>query len=66
MSKHFKSYCLQFDDPRIIEIDDATEVYGDGDGWPDVDDPCDLSPSGHHEFNCVIDPEICLHCKRRC
>jgi hypothetical protein len=64
MSKHFKAYTLPFSDPDLI--DDCTQVYGDG--WPDVDDACDKSPSGHHEFDCSLgsDPEICIHCKARC
>lgn len=65
-NKHFKRATLSFADPGEIDIDDADQVYGDG--WPDIDDPCDDSPNGHHEFNCGMgaDPEICIHCGRRC
>jgi hypothetical protein len=44
-------------------IDTAHNVYGDG--WPDVTDACDQSPSGHHEYDAINDPERCLHCKRK-
>lgn len=43
-------------------IDDATEVYGE---WPEIEDICDASPNGHHEFNALSDPETCKHCKRK-
>lgn len=64
--KHFKAYATTFAD--CDEIDDADEVYGAGDDWPDVEDPCEESPSGQHAFNCSpeADPEICIHCGRRC
>ena len=49
--KHFKAYALPFSDPDLI--DEAKEAYGD---WPWIEDPCDISPNGHHEFNCLGDP----------
>lgn len=62
--KHFKTISTTFADPDLI--DDADQVYGDG--WPDIDDPCDKSPNGQHGFDCSpgADPEICVHCGRRC
>jgi len=64
-NKHFKAMVTTFADCDLI--DDATEVYGGGDDWPDVEDACEASPSGQHAFDCSLgaDPEICIHCKKR-
>lgn len=65
MSKHFKTSTDHVDpfDSLISDdpIADAMQVYGDFE-LDDPPDDCDLSPSGHHEFNCVIEPERCIHC----
>ena len=60
-NKHFKAYTLPFSDPD--QIDEATEVYGDID-FPEIEDPCEKSPSEQHEFNALFDPERCIHCRK--
>ena len=62
--KHFKAFTLPFSDPDMI--DESSNVYGDDELFPEIDDPCEKSPNGHHEFNCLGDPEVCIHCGRKC
>ena len=64
MSKHFKRIVVPFSDPDQIvidDMDDATEVYGE---WPEIDTPCDESPSGQCEYR-TPDYETCIHCGRK-
>ncbi len=69
-NKHPKSQLVTtFANPGLFESDDAitdaSETYLD---WPDIDDPCEKSPTAQHAFDCSpgADPEICVHCGRRC
>lgn len=67
-TKHFKVYTIPIADPWDFTSDDAIADAIDAYGEIELDDPpddCDLSPSGHHEFNCVIEPERCIHCGRK-
>ena len=66
-NKHPKSELVTtFSDPGVFESDDpiadAEQVYGD---WPWIEDPCAASPNGHHEFSALIDPERCIHCRKK-
>lgn len=56
-----------FADPGIVDsIDDASEVYGDHDDdeFPEIDTPCELSPSGQCEY-ASSDYDTCIHCGRK-
>lgn len=68
-NRHPKRSALQvaFSDPGdVVDIDDATEAYGDRDDlpYPEIDTPCDESPSGQCEYDARHDPERCIHCGR--
>lgn len=67
MTKPFKRYETSLkDDPVVVEdIDDCQEVYGDHGEFDYPDDTCDASPSGHHEYDALRDPERCKHCGRK-
>lgn len=41
------------------EIDAATEAVGD---WPDIFEPCQLSPVGQCQYSHHDGYEFCIHC----
>lgn len=60
--KHFKTYAIPLSgEPAVVDIEDCTEVYGE---WPDVQEPCDFSPSGQCEY-ASSDYDTCIHCGRK-
>lgn len=68
--KHFKSYCLQFDDARVVDIDDCSEVYwdipDDRDTFDllDEDNTCTVNAGGClYLTQCGV--TACVHCGRR-
>lgn len=66
--KHFKKskpdrLTIPFDDPGAFEdpdnIDDRNSVM-----YPEIDTPCEESPSGQCEYDALSNPERCKHCGR--
>lgn len=49
-------------EPEILELDDLTEVYGVD--FPEIDTPCDLSPSGQCEYSWRDNFRVCIHCRK--
>jgi hypothetical protein len=48
-------------DPDVIEIDDCSNAVGD---FPEIDTPCDLSPSGQCVYSWRDHFRACIHCKQ--
>lgn len=43
----------------IFDLSEKTESF------PEIDTPCDKSPSGQCEYDVRRDPELCKHCGRK-
>lgn len=49
-------------DPEVLDdIGDATESVGD---FPEIETPCDLSPSGQCEYSWRDNFHSCIHCRQ--
>ncbi len=48
-------------DPQVMEIEDCTESVGD---FPEIETPCDLSPSGQCEYSWRDNFRACIHCRK--
>jgi hypothetical protein len=49
-----------------VDVEDrsmASEVYGETETFADIDDPCDFSPSGQHQYGGPADC-MCVFCRK--
>jgi hypothetical protein len=56
-------YEAQHGDVDVEDRSIASEAYGETDTFADVDDPCDFSPSGQHQYGGPGDC-MCVFCRK--